>query len=58
MTTTEQQPQPAGPKRVIRVGPDIVEAAKLREQMDRILGRPTSPGIAKIARARRAPSTF
>jgi len=55
MTTIEQQPTPAAPKRVIKVGPDLIEAARLREQMDKILGRPTSPGIAKIARARRAP---
>ncbi len=53
MTTIEQQPAPAAPKRVIKVGPDLIEAARLREQMDKILGRPTSPVIAKIARARR-----
>ena len=53
MTTIEQQPTPAAPKRVLKVGPDMIAAAQLRETLDKILGRPTSPGIAKIARARR-----
>lgn len=53
MTTIEQQPASAAPRRVLKVGPDMIEAAKLREQLDKVLGRPTSPGIAKIARAER-----
>ena len=55
MTTIEQGPTAAAPKRVVKVGPDIIAAAQLRETLDKILGRPTSPVIAKIARAQRAP---
>lgn len=55
MTTIEQEPTAAAPKRIVKVGPDTIAAAQLRETLDKVLGRPTSPVIAKIARARRAP---
>lgn len=45
---------PAAQPRVIKVGPDVIAAAQLRETLDKILKRPTSRTIAKIARAGRA----
>ena len=41
-------------RRVVKVAPDVIAAAQLRETLDELLGRKTSPVIAKIARAQRA----
>lgn len=53
MTTLPSTATAPTTKRVIKVGPDIIAAAQLRETLDKLLGRTTSPVIAKIARARR-----
>ncbi len=53
MTTVHQPATPSKTKRVVKVGPDLIAAAQLRELLDEQLGRTTSPVIAKVARARR-----
>ncbi len=53
MTTLPSTANSPTANRVVKVGPDIIAAAQLRETLDKFLGRTASPVIAKIARARR-----